>query len=376
VQPIDDPDDPRLDRFRGLIDRGDRHGPDCFFVESETAVARLLSSPHFTTLAVLGTRAHLERLAPTCPTYAVSRELLRAVLGFDLHRGVIACAARPPQLSPHLSLQTCPIGPVIGAPPVPEASLSPPVPTDSLADPPVPTDSLAEPAPTDSFAAPVPAASLATTAPPVLTDSLAAPPVPEASLATTAAHVPTDSLAAPPVPEASLATTAAPVLTDSLAAALAAPRWTVLLVQGLADPANLGSILRSARAFAIDLVLLDRRGADPLSRRAVRSAMGHVFTQPLALVDDLPAALALLKNSDELRATIWAATVSPRARPLGSLARPDRLVLLVGNEGVGLPATLCAQADAEVTIPLAPEVDSLGVAAATAILLHALTSGI
>jgi tRNA G18 (ribose-2'-O)-methylase SpoU len=361
VQPIDDPDDPRLDRFRGLIDRGDRHGPDCFFVESETAVARLLSSPHFTTLAVLGTRAHLERLAPTCPTYVVSRELLRAVLGFDLHRGVIACAARPPQLSPHLSLQTCPIGPVIGAPPVPEASLA-------TTAPPVLTDSLA--------ASPVPEASLAATPAPVPTDSLADPPVPEASLATTAPPVPTDSLAAPPVPEASLATTAPPVPTDSLAAALAAPRWTVLLVQGLADPANLGSILRSARAFAIDLVLLDRRGADPLSRRAVRSAMGHVFTQPLALVDDLPAALALLKNSDELRATIWAATVSPRARPLGSLARPDRLVLLVGNEGVGLPATLCAQADAEVTIPLAPEVDSLGVAAATAILLHALTSGI
>jgi len=284
---LDGPDDPRLDRFRGLIDRGDRPDPDCFFVESETAVARLLASPHFNTLTVLGTAAHLARLAPPCPSYIVTRELLRTVLGFDLHRGVIACAARPPQLAPNMSFKTCPIGPVLGA------------------------------------------------------------PVPNASLHS-------------PVPEA------------SLAAALSGPRWTVLLVQGLADPANLGSILRSARAFGVDLVLLDRRGADPLSRRAVRSAMGHVFAQPLALADDLPAALAQLKKPHG--ATIWAATVSPRARPLGSCPRPDRLMLLVGNEGLGLPAALCASADAEVTIPIAPGVDSLGVAAATAILLHALTS--
>ncbi|MBA3546623.1 MAG: hypothetical protein H0T76_09085, partial [Nannocystis sp.] len=204
VLPIDDPDDPRLGRFRGLIDRGDRPDPDCFFVESETAVARLLASPHFTTLAVLGTQAHLQRLAPACPTYLVTRETLRTVLGFDLHRGVIACAARPPQLAPNLSFTACPIGPVLGA-----SSLAP------------------------------------------------NRPVPEAS------SIPQIR----PVPEAS-----------PLAAALAGPRWTVLLVQGLADPANLGSILRSARAFAVDLVLLDRRGADPLSRRAVRSSMGHVFT--------------------------------------------------------------------------------------------------
>lgn len=308
--PIHDPDDPRLDRFRGLIDRGDRPDPDCFFVESETAVARLLASPHFTTLTVLGTEAHLQRLAPACPTYLVTRELLRTVLGFDLHRGVIACAARPPQLAPaFLKRISCPIGPVLGA-----SSVTP------------------------------------------------AGPVPEASSLADPITVPANSPLA--------ASTTVPA-DNSLAAALAGPRWTVLLVQGLADPANLGSILRTARAFAVDLVLLDRRGADPLSRRAVRSSMGHVFTQPLALADDLPAALTLLQHHG---ATIWAATVGPRARALGSLARPDRLALLVGNEGVGLPAALCARADAELTIPIAPEVDSLGVAAATAILLHALTS--
>lgn len=266
---IDDPADPRLAAFRGLISRGDRPDAHDFFAESETAVARLLASPHFTTVSVLGTAAHLARLTPppACEVYAASRPLLKQVLGFDLHRGVIARALRP-----DLSPGTCPIGPVLGT---------------------------------------------------------------------------------------------------TLEAALARPTWTVLLVQGLADPHNLGSIVRSARAFAADLVLLDRRGADPLSRRAIRGAMGHVFAQPLALADDLVAATALLRRAG---AAVWAATVGPAAVALNSLPRPPRLVLMVGNEGSGLPPALLAAADLELTIPIAPAVDSLGVAAATAVLLHALQS--
>ena len=263
--------DPRLDPFRDLLTR--RPDPHDFFAESEVAVARLLASPHFHTDAVLGTAPHLARLAipPTCAALLADRPLLKSVLGFDLHRGVIARARRPAALADDLSLATCPIGPVLGA--------------------------------------------------------------------------------------------------SSLPALLAGPAWTVLLVQGLADPQNLGSILRSARAFAVDLVLLDRRGADPLERRAIRAAMGHGFAQPLALAGDLPAALADLKS---LGAAVWAATAAPRARPLHAVARPARLVLMVGNEGDGLPPALIALADHELTIPIAPEVDSLGVAAATAVLLHGL----
>ena len=263
--------DPRLDPFRDLLTR--RPDPHDFFAESEVAVARLLASPHFHTHAVLGTAPHLARLAipATVPALLADRPLLKAILGFDLHRGVIAHAQRPAALARDLSFATCPIGPVLGASP--------------------------------------------------------------------------------------------------LADLLAAPRWTVLLVQGLADPQNLGSILRSARAFAVDLVLLDRRGADPLERRAIRAAMGHGFAQPLALAVDLPAALTLLKSHG---AAVLAATVSPRARPLGAVLCPDRRVLMVGNEGDGLPPELLAAADLELTIPIAPEVDSLGVAAATAVLLHGL----
>jgi tRNA G18 (ribose-2'-O)-methylase SpoU len=156
---------------------------------------------------------------------------------------------------------------------------------------------------------------------------------------------------------------------DAWAGVFARPRFRVLVAQGLVDPANVGSIVRSARAFGVDLVLLDRRGADPLSRRAIRAAIGNVFAQPIAGVGDLGAALAGLRRRG---ARVLAATLGPRARPLPEVAPPERLALLLGSEGTGLPAELCAAADAEVTIPIVPDVDSLGVAAAASVLLYAL----
>lgn len=153
---------------------------------------------------------------------------------------------------------------------------------------------------------------------------------------------------------------------------LARPRALVLVAQGLHDPANVGSIVRSARAFGVDLVALDRRGADPLSRRAIRAAMGNVFAQPVVGLYDLPRALAEARGRG---AQVLAATVGPGARPLGSERAAARRVLLVGSEGFGLPEALLRAADEEVTIPIAAGVDSLGVAAATAVLLYGLARG-
>ena len=147
------------------------------------------------------------------------------------------------------------------------------------------------------------------------------------------------------------------------------PRWLVLVAQGLGDPANVGSIVRSARAFGVDLLVLDRSGADPLSRRAIRAAVGNVFAQPMVGVRDLAGTLEGLRRRG---ARVLAATVGPRAEPLAGCSRPERAVLMVGSEGFGLPEALLAAADVEVTIPIAPGVDSLGVAAATAVLLYGL----
>ena len=147
---------------------------------------------------------------------------------------------------------------------------------------------------------------------------------------------------------------------------------TILIAEGIADPQNIGTILRASRAFAVDLVLLGPRCGDPWSRRASRAAMGNTMAmaESILCVEDLPLTIAALRKlKPELR--IAAATVGPRARPLVGWSRPEHLALVVGNEGAGISEALLSLSDHELTIPMAEEVDSLNVGAATAVLLYA-----
>jgi tRNA G18 (ribose-2'-O)-methylase SpoU len=142
-------------------------------------------------------------------------------------------------------------------------------------------------------------------------------------------------------------------------------RLTIVIAAGLADPRNLGALIRNARAFGVDAVIVDVHGADPLSRIAIRASMGNVFRVPIA-IEPLPGRMR------ELGCTIVAATPEDGAEDLHRFVRPDRIALLVGNEGDGLSAELLALADRKVRIPIAREADSLNVAAATAVLLDRL----
>ena len=148
----------------------------------------------------------------------------------------------------------------------------------------------------------------------------------------------------------------------------------MVALQGLADPANLGSILRSARAFSIDHVLVDRQGADPLERRAIRGSMGHCFAQPWTRPDALRSELEAARRAGF---ELIVATAAPRGGkqpvPLSGFAPRRRAVLIVGNEGHGVDPELAAMAELALMIPMNPAVDSLGVAVATALLMHALT---
>jgi tRNA G18 (ribose-2'-O)-methylase SpoU len=142
-------------------------------------------------------------------------------------------------------------------------------------------------------------------------------------------------------------------------------RATIVIAAGLADPRNVGALIRNARAFGVDAVIVDERGADPLSRVAIRASMGNVFRVPIA-IEPLPGRVR------ELGCTIIAATPDEGAEDLHAFVRPDRIALLVGNEGDGLSEELLALADRRVRIPIAREADSLNVAAATAVLLDRL----
>ena len=147
-------------------------------------------------------------------------------------------------------------------------------------------------------------------------------------------------------------------------------RLTIVAAEGLADPRNLGALIRNAAAFGVDAVIADARGADPFARLTIRVSVGNVFRVPLVVSEALPAALDEL--AEALGATLAASTPDPGATPLGSYARPAKLIVMVGNEGTGLSAELLRRAQAKLRIPVVPASDSINVAAATAVLLYEL----
>ena len=113
------------------------------------------------------------------------------------------------------------------------------------------------------------------------------------------------------------------------------------------------------------------RCADPLYRRSVRVSMGTVFQVPWTRLEPWPGGLDSLRD---LGFTVAALALAPDAVPLGEFAAraPERTALLLGTEGDGLSARAVAAADVTVRIPMSGGVDSLNVAAASAVAFWAL----
>lgn len=140
----------------------------------------------------------------------------------------------------------------------------------------------------------------------------------------------------------------------------------VAVLEDVTDHTNVGAVLRSAAARGVDAVLVSPRCADPLYRRAVRVSMGAVFTVPWTRCAEWPADLDLLR---EAGFTVAALALDEDAVTLDELAGnpPGRLALLLGTEGAGLTREAVAAADVVVRIPMSGGVDSLNVAAASAV---------
>jgi tRNA G18 (ribose-2'-O)-methylase SpoU len=158
---------------------------------------------------------------------------------------------------------------------------------------------------------------------------------------------------------------------DAIIAA-AAPGRPLVVVEALAQADNVGSILRNAQAFGAAGVLLDPATVDPLYRKALRTAMGAALVVPWARLEPWPDALGRVRAAGVV---IAALTPRPSAQPLGDFvtAYAHRAVaLLVGAEGDGLGAAALGASDVQVRIPMAPGADSVNVATATGIALHAL----
>jgi len=164
------------------------------------------------------------------------------------------------------------------------------------------------------------------------------------------------------------------------AAQILAGARLVLILEGVNDNENLGALFRNAAAFGADAVLLCPSCADPLYRRSVRVALGHVLHVPFARLESWPAGLQML-GAAGLRIIALtpdrAATALDRVASAPAAAHSEGCVaIMVGSEGNGLSPEALAAAWLVARIPIVSGVDSLNVATAAAIALHRLAPGL
>jgi RNA methyltransferase, TrmH family len=192
-----------------------------------------------------------------------------------------------------------------------------------------------------------------------------------------------DGLPLPPnveillLPRELLAAALATEAPQPVAALVAPPAWRwsnlldcaqaplIVVLAGLQDPGNLGTILRSAEAFGASGIVSLPGSVSVWNPKAVRASAGSVFRLPLiaATPDE---ALAQLRT-EGIR--IWTTAIRD-AQPAPTVALDEPTAILIGNEGNGVPAALAEQADAALTIPCPGPVESLNAAVATSILLY------
>jgi tRNA G18 (ribose-2'-O)-methylase SpoU len=148
---------------------------------------------------------------------------------------------------------------------------------------------------------------------------------------------------------------------------------TIVILEGVTNPDNVGGVFRNVAAFGADGVMLSPTCCDPFYRKAIRTSMGATVQVPFARIDDWPAGLA------DVRATGFTlVALSPRLPSMTldefvRAGRPARIALLVGTEGAGLTRAAESTADLSVRIPISDAVDSLNLAVATGIALARLS---
>ena len=142
--------------------------------------------------------------------------------------------------------------------------------------------------------------------------------------------------------------------------------WRIVVLDGVQDPGNVGTIVRTAAALGAAATVALPGTVDLWNAKVVRSGMGSHFHHPSVSTawDELDA------FRRDHGVAVWAADAS--GEPLASLAPPARLALVLGNEGSGLSSLSRDRADRLVALPIATAVDSLNVAVAAAIILYEL----
>jgi TrmH family RNA methyltransferase len=154
---------------------------------------------------------------------------------------------------------------------------------------------------------------------------------------------------------------------SALAATTRNPPPLVLIAEGLQDPGNLGTLIRSAEAFGATAVLTTPGTVSEWNQKALRASAGSVFRVPVIAATHADIA-ALKSRGLHLFAAI--AGAGDRAVPIAVANFNQPCALMIGNEGAGLSADLLALADARISIPMPGRVESLNAAIAGSLLLY------
>lgn len=157
------------------------------------------------------------------------------------------------------------------------------------------------------------------------------------------------------------------------AAQVVARASRVVVIDQVDNPTNVGAIVRSVAALGADALLLDRTSADPLTRRALRVSMGTAFTLPTARAETALDALAVLHAAGFVTVALTLAHDSVDLAEVATrIADAEGIALLLGAERSGLDPSTQAACSHRAVIPMLAGVDSLNVAAASAVAAYAL----
>ncbi len=140
----------------------------------------------------------------------------------------------------------------------------------------------------------------------------------------------------------------------------------VFLLESVRDPGNLGTILRSASAFGVELLVMSRDCADLYNSKTVRGAMGALFRQRICVVDDLSAAVAVLQKKGR---RVFAATLDEHSKVIDEGVPSLYDCVIVGNEGHGISAKTVRACDGSIIVPMEAGSESLNAGVAASLIM-------
>ncbi len=161
-----------------------------------------------------------------------------------------------------------------------------------------------------------------------------------------------------------------PLFTVRMAQPSDEPIRSAIVLEGVQDPGNVGTVIRTANAFGIDAVLLTGDCADPCNFKTVRAAMGALLRQRVLETERSEAAALLRKNGLKL----YGAALSKAARDVRQVDLRGAAVA-VGSEGRGLSEEMLRLCDGEIIIPMLPHSESLNAAVAASVLMWEMNGG-